>query len=143
MIDAELRDATRPIWALFTWWGVDDPRTMPLAQVTLEAYDTFRVTTIVENPKIAGPLLRFLSEVGGLPDNWEGEQKFLSTDGNLRITCWQRRRGLIYMDVSLDADTEDPVWTVEVRMEIAESAWPVILRQFHDYFAAVEGERRA
>ena len=33
MIHAELRDATRPLRALFTWWGMDCPRTMPLMEV--------------------------------------------------------------------------------------------------------------
>jgi hypothetical protein len=140
MIDAELRDATRPICARFSWWGIDLPRTMPLMEVTLEFRNSIRATAIVENPRIADPLLRFLSEVGTLPDNWDGEKRFLSSDENLRISCCQCRRGMIYLDVSLDADREDPIWTVELRMEIRQSAWPEIIRQFRNYFAAVEGE---
>ena len=139
MIHVELRDASRPIRVLFTWWGMDLPRTLPLVEVTLEYQDTIRATAIVENPRIAGSLLPFLCDIGTLPSPWVGERKFLSSDENLRIACYQRRRGLVYLDVALDADSEDPIWTVELRMEIEESAWPEIIRQFRDYFAAVEG----
>ena len=139
MIHVELRDASRPIRVRFTWWGMDLPRTLPLVEVTLEYQDTIRATAIVENPRIVGSLLPFLCDIGTLPGDWVGERKFLSSDGNLRITCYQRRRGLVYLDVALDADSEDPIWTVELRMGIEESAWPDIIRQFRDYFAAVEG----
>jgi hypothetical protein len=142
MIHAELRDRDAGCLnhALFTWWGLDLPRTMPLMEVRLEYRDTIRATAIVGNPQIATPLLGFLREVETLPDGWVGELKFLSFHENLRITCCQRRHGVIYIDVALDADREDPVWTVELRMEIEALAWPEIIRQFRDYFVVVEGE---
>lgn len=137
---AELRDATRPLRALFTWWGMDRPRTMPLMEVTLEFRDSIRATAIVENPRIAGPLLQFLGEIAALPDPWVGERRFLSSNENLRISCGRCAGGITYLDVALDADKEDPIWTVELRLEIERSAWPEIMRQFRDYFDSVEGE---
>jgi Family of unknown function (DUF6228) len=140
-VQAEIRDTVHPHRAVFTWWLLENPRETPYVEVALEYRDVFRVTaTLGTRNTIAEPLLRFLDDIGSLSNDWEGPRTFLSEDEDLGITCFWCRRGEIFLEFSLDADPIDPFWTVKLRLSVERTAWPAIIQQFRDFFAAAEGQ---
>jgi hypothetical protein len=102
--EAEIPGREGGMRALFTWWGIECARTMPLMEVTLEFQERIHATAIVESPEIANPLLWFLGEIAELPEPWTGERRFHSSNEKLRINCGRCNGGVIYLDVALDAD---------------------------------------
>jgi hypothetical protein len=145
---AEIRDMKEPHSAIFSWDMLDPETEEGYVLVTLSYRDGvvtadgtgagFRVTTSVQNYQIGKPLLRFLEEVGSLSGDWNGEREFLNKQRNLRITCFCCRRGEIRTEISLDADSIDAFWTVQLRMYVAQSEWPNIVKQFREFFAVTE-----
>jgi hypothetical protein len=146
-MQAEIRDMKEPHRAIFTWDMLDPETEEGYVLVTLSYREGivtadgtgagFRVTTEVQNYQIGNPLLRFLEEVGSLPGDWNGAREFLNKHKNLRITCFCCRGGEIRTEISLDADSIDAFWTVQLRMNVAQSEWPTVVKQFRDFFSVV------
>jgi hypothetical protein len=144
-MQAVIRDMKQPHSAIFTWDDLDTEREEGYVLVTLsyrEGVSTetgvgagFRVTTFVENHRIGKRLLRFLEEVGSWSGDWKGKREFLSDDRNLRITVFCCREGKVFTEISLDADSIDPFWTVQLRLDVAQAQWPAMLQQFREFFA--------
>jgi Family of unknown function (DUF6228) len=114
------------------WLGPDQP-----AEAVTLACSDFEVTAHVAS-NIAAPLLRFLDEIGSLSGDWDGERTFKTVEENLVITCFWCSGGRIHMEVSLDANTYCPAWTVQLRMDVDQAAWGGIIEQFRDYFAVAK-----
>ncbi len=143
MIEAEIRAADQPERVVFSWWALGEKTSwgqpiVPLVEVTLDCPGAFRVKATVSNPGIGPPLLEFLEAVGALSGDWDGERTFRTPDGNLVITCFWCYRGRIFLEVSLDADTQDPVWTVQLRLRVEQDRWAGMVEQFRRFFAAAQ-----
>jgi hypothetical protein len=127
----ELRDSEDGGWMTLTWRDWDPATTdghpvEPVFAITLRSPGRINATAVLSTA-IGKPLLRFFEELVSREVDWNQEWELRDRDRRFSISCWSPEQGEVRFNISLDAASQDPAWTVVLRLRVEQQELPRIV----------------